>query len=137
MNSRTFQGKIRFVSKVWETITTRMRETIRVGIWENLDWEANEEEAHILWKCGLLKPMQPDIARKRPTRTMNSTGKWDPPPEGIFKLKFDGVSKGNPSFVGYGYIVQHSRGNMRRFVFGFDCMGNQQCGRDRRPPARY
>ena len=68
--------------------------------------------------------MKPYITRKIPTRMMISVGKWDPPPEGIFKLKFDGVSKGNRSFASYGYIVRHSRGNMRRFSFGFDCMGN-------------
>ena len=47
-NSRTFQGKSVTVRKVWDTITTRMREIIKVGAWGEADWEASGLEAIIL-----------------------------------------------------------------------------------------
>ena len=57
-NLRTFQGKSGYVSKVWDTITTKMRKTIRVGAWGDADWESNGEEALIIQSRGLTRPSQ-------------------------------------------------------------------------------
>ena len=50
---------------------------------------------------------------------MLSAVKWEPPPEGIFKLNFEGASKGNPDLASYGYIVRDIIGNMMGFSFSF------------------
>ena len=48
---------------------------------------------------------------------LNSPSVWSPPPDGTFKLKFDGASKGNPDLTGFGGVVRNNVGSIQG-VFG-------------------
>ena len=43
----------------------------------------------------------------------------DAPREGVYKLNFDGASKGNPGPLGYGFIIRDSRGSLVGFGSGY------------------
>ena len=43
---------------------------------------------------------------------------WDPPPNNMFKLNFDGVSNGNPSLIGFGGAIQNSEGKIMGICWG-------------------
>ena len=42
----------------------------------------------------------------------------DPPPEGVFKLNFDGASKGNPGPAGFGGIIRNVKGEAQIIYYG-------------------
>ena len=56
---------------------------------------------------------------KHPVRTVTSAEIWTHPPQGFYKLNFNGASKGKPSPFGYGCISRDHRGNMQGFKYGY------------------
>lgn len=49
-------------------------------------------------KTTTIRPSSPDI--------------WHPPPDGCYKLNFDGASKGNPGQAGFGGAIRNHRGDL-------------------------
>ena len=43
---------------------------------------------------------------------------WDPPPEKVFKLNFDGASMGNSRPVGYGGVCRDANGKVLAIYLG-------------------
>ncbi|XP_059064724.1 uncharacterized protein LOC131856810 [Cryptomeria japonica] len=50
---------------------------------------------------------------------MRQNVSWEPPEPGYYKLKFDGVAKGNSGEAGYGCIIRDSRGEMVVGISGY------------------
>ena len=50
-------------------------------------------------------------------RICNPTN-WDKPPLGLFKLKFDGASKGNPRDVGFRGAIRDYTGTIHNVYWG-------------------
>ena len=55
---------------------------------------------------------------RNPTMHLDSPSHWDPPPENVFKLNFDGASKGNPGRVVFGGAIRNSQGNITLIFYG-------------------
>ena len=49
---------------------------------------------------------------------IDSLGSWDSPPEGIFKLNFDGASRGNPNNSRFGAGIKNHAGDILWILFG-------------------
>ena len=43
---------------------------------------------------------------------------WEPPLDNVFKLNFDGASKGNPGKAGYGGAIKYHNGNITLLFYG-------------------
>ena len=43
---------------------------------------------------------------------------WDPSPKNVFKLNFDGASKGNPGRASFGGAIRNSQGNITLIFYG-------------------
>ena len=43
---------------------------------------------------------------------------WSPPPYGVFKINFDGASRGNPNQAGFGGIFRNSKGEIQNIYYG-------------------
>jgi hypothetical protein len=55
------------------------------------------------------------------TASSNSSETWEPPPQTIFKLNFDGAAKGNPGLAGVGGVIRDLRGEILGIYWG--CIG--------------
>ena len=47
-NLKMFQGKSRPLPRVWETVMSRLQETIRIEAWRDVDWEVTGSKEIIL-----------------------------------------------------------------------------------------
>lgn len=50
-------------------------------------------------------PSHGSILKKNDALNKGNLAIWKPPPQGHFKLNFDGASRGNPSLVGVGMVI--------------------------------
>ena len=48
----------------------------------------------------------------------SSPNLWSPPPDQVFKLKFDGACQGNPEAAGYGGVFQDHNGRIITMYMG-------------------
>lgn len=49
---------------------------------------------------------------------MQSPEKWNPPPQEIYKLNFDGATKGNPGPASIGGAIRDSKGSIQGIFWG-------------------
>ena len=43
---------------------------------------------------------------------------WEPPPKNVFKINFDGTSKGNPGMASFGGAIKDHKGTIIHIFYG-------------------
>ena len=67
------------------------------------------------WKIHLTPP---EVATRNPRVNIESPDTWSPPPDGVYKLNFDGASKGNPGTFGFEGTIRNNVGKIMWILFG-------------------
>ena len=115
-NVRIFQDKCSSLNKVWQLVRENLLSSIKSMQWHNEDKLIPVDENHVGKFWGLDKP-QLDGLRKRDRILQPSSPKsWSLPPPLVFKLNFDGASRGKPSATGFSSLCRDSQG---RVIFVF------------------
>ena len=86
--------------------------TIRSMQWQDQDKIIPPEEAHIAKSWGLDRSQMEGLHSRERIYTPSSPSSWSPLPPQVFKLNFDGASKGNLGPAGYGGICQDHSGRI-------------------------
>lgn len=111
-NSQIFEGRTRRLEEAWTLIQNHTKEMLGLKQLGSSDLQAGPKEIGILRKWEITRILE-YIGKKGET---NPTGIipeiWEPPPTSMYKLNFDGASKGNPSRVGYGGAIRNSEGKL-------------------------
>ena len=100
-NTRIFKNSTSSPLVLWKDIIKKLHETIHSKGWSSADLPTSQKEKRILLALNF------DVSivlafRSNPTMHPDIPSHWDPLPENVFKLNFDGASKGNP-----GWFWQH------------------------------
>ena len=54
----------------------------------------------------------------KPIMRSDNPTHWDPPPENVFKLNFNGASKGNPGIAGFSGVIRNNDGDITHLFYG-------------------
>ena len=84
-----------------------------------MDWDMGDSEKHIMNGWGIKNTIQWWVYRKSKKVPLDSPLEWCLPPEGHFKVNFDGASKGNPGSARFGGVIKNPKGNIVQFYHGF------------------
>ena len=127
-NGRIFRDKLSSPDRVWQMVRENILSTIRSMQWHDEDKFIPADEIHVGEFWGLDKSQLDGLHKRDRILHPSSPKLWSPPPRLVFKLKFDGASRGNPGAAGYGGLCKNSQG---RIIFIF--MGT--IGRDTNNPV--
>lgn len=94
-------------------------ETLGLTKWGSRKLQASSEETLILRNWGIQSIPAFVGAIGGQTGESNSPEAWKPPPPNIFKLNFDGQSKGNPGPASFGGAIRNSEGRMVGMCWGY------------------
>ena len=115
-NGRIFRDKCSSIDKVWQMVRENILSSIKRMQWHDEDKLIPANEIHVGEFWHLDKP-QLDGLRKRDRILHPSSPKsWSLPPPLVFKLNFDGASRGNPGATGFSGLCRDSQG---RVIFIF------------------
>ena len=100
-------------------IHSHIKEMLGLKRWGSSNLRARLEEMVILrnWEICSVPECVGNIGEG--DRDDNSLVIWETPPTNIFKLNFDGVSKGNTGPAGFGGAIRNSEGNMVGLCRGY------------------
>ena len=115
-NGRILWDKRFILDKVWQTMWENLLSSIRSMHWHDEDKLIPTDEIHVGKIWGLDKS-QLDGLRKcdRILHPSSPKSRYLPPPM-VFKLNFDGASRGNLGAAGYGGLCRESQGTII-FIF--------------------
>ena len=102
---------------IWRNFHSNLQESLSLQSWQAEDLPNHPKENHIWQNSQFTISTIPKVNKKNPLESLS----WLPPPPGIFKLNFDGASKGNLGRAGYGGIFRTSLGQVHLIFFG--CLG--------------
>lgn len=95
-NARIFKDQKKHTDSLWEMLARNLKDTLQTHTWTDQDSKASAAESQILANWGI----QPNCMHMNGLKNINfrpaSPEVWHLPPEGCYKLNFDGASKGNP-----------------------------------------
>ena len=94
-------------------------ETLGLTKWGFGDLHASFEQTLILRNWGIQSIPMFVSAIAEQTGGSKSPKSWEPPPPNMFKLNFDGASKGNPGTAGFEGAVRNSKGSMVGMYWGY------------------
>ena len=89
-----------------------MVETIFTKKWERVNCDSASSERDILQAQGFKVSLNQALKSEKQKRTSQSLDRWLPPLEGLSKLKFGWMSKGNPVPGDYEFIIRDHWGAM-------------------------
>ena len=115
-NGRIFRGESSNPDKVWQTVRANLLASVKSMQWHDEDKliPADESQVGEFWS---LNKLQLDELRMRPKPLQPDSPKfWSPPSPLVFKLNFDGASRGNPGPAGFGGLCRDADGKIL-FVF--------------------
>ena len=100
-NGRIFREKCSSIEKVSQMVRDNLLSSIRCMQWHDKDKLIPANEIHVgeFWR--LDKSQLDGLHKHDRILKPSSPNSWSPPPPQVFKLNFDGFSKGNPRDVGY------------------------------------
>ena len=112
-NRRIFCNSSLGVTKIWQLILSRLRETIYAKC--DMNETVDPGDFNIVKNLGLVDKGLGSISRKRSQplrRKVCRVGRWRPPPGDILKINTDGSSRGNPGQAGVGGVGRDTNGNV-------------------------
>ena len=86
--------------------------------WHEHDKIFPREEVRIAENWGLNRPAIQALHYQDKLCIPSSPAIWSVPPHGVFKLNFDGASRGNPGPAGYGGICHDQEGRIKMVFMG-------------------
>ena len=86
--------------------------------WSDEDRDFVGTEKRIAKAWGLDKGVISELHQKTIVCRVENPVSWSPPSSRVFKVKFDGIAKGNPGEVGYGGVCRNSNGEILQFFYG-------------------
>ena len=93
-------------------ITTHIKESLGLMQWGSSDLQANPEESQILRNWGITSIPTFFGFWVNPIQIGHNPKSWEPPPTNMYKLNFDGASKGNPRPVGFIGAICNNKGRI-------------------------
>lgn len=113
-NRRIFKNQSTPLDIIWSNFSNNLQESLALHSWQEEDLPKQPKEAVIWQKWQLKIPITPNTNRQSSPESQP----WTPPPQGIFKLNFDGASKGNSGPAGFGGIFRNSQGDALAIYYG-------------------
>jgi len=109
-NKCIFKDQTTPLEIIWGNFCLNLKETLELRTWMLDDFPtlANEKAIWANWNLPLPQG-NPSQAPSENSKEKKDT--WIPPPKHIFKLNFNGASKGNPGNAGYGGIFRNHEGS--------------------------
>eukprot|EP00253_Pinus_taeda_P007598 PITA_07598 len=109
-NRRIFKDQFKSLDEIWRTIKQNIEETISLKTWyqEYLPTLPQEQSIWNNWK--FHRKQDQLIKGTRPPKS-SPLVKWSPPPKDMYKLNFDGASKGNLGNSGFRGTIRDYKGN--------------------------
>ena len=103
-------------------IAAHIKESLGLKQWGSSDLQANTKESQILRNWGITSIPTFFGFQGNTSQTGHSPESWEPPPANMYKLNFDGASKGNPGPAGFGGAIHNSKGMVEGLFWGY--LGN-------------
>lgn len=114
-NKQIFKNQASSLDPLWISFSINLQESLALRSWNEEDYPTNPKEISISKNWNIRIAFIPTLKiHPNPASPLH----WSPPPEGVFKLNFDGASKGNPGPAGFGGIVRNSRGETQLIYYG-------------------
>ena len=95
------------------------KEMLGLKRWESFDLQAGLEETRILRNWEIASILEYIGHRGEENKIGIHPDTWDTPLENMYKLNFDGASKGNPGPTGFGGAIRNSEGNLVGLYWGY------------------
>ena len=86
--------------------------------WHDQDKIIPREEAEIVMNWGLDRTMMDGLRRRDKVCQSSSLNLWSTPPPQVFKLNFDGTSRGNMGPTGFGGLFRDHDGKIVMVFLG-------------------
>ena len=116
-NGRIFKGRSNPLEDIWKQTRLHIIESLGLQLWESLDLKASPAKARILARWGINSIPAYIGHAKKTLDSVPNPEKWEPPPQAIFKLNFDGAAKGNLGWAGIGGAIRDTRGTILRIYW--------------------
>ena len=117
-NARIFRVQRKDMEKVWNTMQDNLLSSIRCMQWHEQDKIFPREEVQIVENWGLNRPTLAALRYQDKLCLPSSPSIWTVPPPGVFKMNFDGASRGNLGPVGFGCLFHDHKGRIRMVFMG-------------------
>ena len=117
-NARIFRDQRKDAEAVWKMVKDNLLSSIRCMHWHNQDNIIPREEAQIAVNWGLDRSMMDGLRQRDKLCQPSSPKFWSTPPHLVFKLNFDGASRGHPGPVGFGGLCHDHAGRIMMVFLG-------------------
>ena len=117
-NARIFRGLSKNPEEIWNTVQDNVIASIKCMQWSDQDMVPPKAEVHVAENWGLPNLAFASSLLRDKRCPPSSPSSWAAPPPGVFKLNFDGTSRGNPGKAGFGGLVRDHEGHVRLVFMG-------------------
>eukprot|EP00253_Pinus_taeda_P002816 PITA_02816 len=94
-NIRLFKGQHQTLEQIWTILLNNIKESLSIHTWAAEEFPTKPQEKSIWDNWQISLSPSPNASKRLPTKLKKPTV-WSPPTRNVFKLNFDGASKGNP-----------------------------------------
>ena len=117
-NGRIFKDRRHNVDYIWMTLHENLLSSIRSSQWDDEDKIIPREEIHVAANRGIDKSHMDGLRCRENICKLASPSLWSPPLARVFKLNFDGASRGNSGPPGYGGVCRYANGKVLAIYLG-------------------